>query len=647
MMRPSTEGPSAMRRVTGALVALVLLAACTGSASGPTDPSPSDAPGDDAATPAACVAPATPPIPVGTTVDLGTGRGEAPVGLADAVADVTVLDLGGDAVALAGALVAALDPCTDAEPVAAAGPLGALVTAAALASAEARPLTPPAGPDVVADPAAGAAAAAAATLDLMDRWGTAEVLVVGEEDVAAWATLVTEATTTAAPLVLPAPLEPSATAEDVDAAADVDAEADPDPEAEGEPGPAPVDPAAAALARLPAGATLTVVASDAEGAAALADRLVAAGRPDAAVRVIAAGPDAPPAGWDGAAGGTLWLADPADPVRLLVAAAAAGARDEALLAVDPRDVTALLQRGAAIRTAAPARLLVAGGGSAPTVTAPDATVAWALDVALHTEPLAWGGWLPLDGTRIVALYGTPGAPSLGALSQQDLDATIARVRETAARYDLDGLRIVPGFDLITTVASAAPGPAGDYSQRVSIERLRPLIDRAGAEGMAVFIDLQPGRTDFLVQAQEYEELLLEPHVFLALDPEWRLRPDQVHLRQIGSVEAAEVQRVADWLAQLVRRERLPQKGFMLHQFLLEMLPDRDTVVVPPELVGIVHVDGQGAIATKERTFRIMAEGADPQWRWGWKQFLRIDTPTIMDPTDVIDRTPLPVVITYQ
>ena len=656
----------------GALAALLLMAGCSGPASGPADPSTPEASTDGGAATGACVAPAVPPIPVGTTVDLGAGRGTDPVGLTGTVGDVAVLDLGaGDAAAFASALADALDPCADGEPVVATGPLGALVTAAALAAAEARPLVPPIVPDVVTDPAAGSATAVAATLDLMDRWGTRELLVVEEEDVAAWAALVAEASVTAAPLVLPA--VPASAQEDAPDAGAPDAEAPdagaPDVEATPEAAssddaasddapattPAAVDPAVAALARLPAEVTLTAVASDADRAAALAARLVAAGRAEPAVRVAAVAPDAPPAGWDGATGGTLWLVDPTDPVRLLVAAAAAGARDESLLAVDPRDVTALLRRGTAIRTVAPARVLLAGGpevvGASATTgaggAASAATVAWALDVALHTDPLPWGGWLPLDGTRIVALYGTPGAPSLGALGQQDLDATIDRVRETAARYDLDGLRIVPGFDLITTVASAAPGPAGDYSQRVSIERLRPLIDRAGAEGMAVFIDLQPGRTDFLVQAQEYEELLLEPHVFLALDPEWRLRPDQVHLRQIGSVEAAEVQRVADWLAELVRRERLPQKAFMLHQFLLEMLPDRDTVVVPPELVGVVHVDGQGPIATKERTFRIMAEGADPQWRWGWKQFLRIDTPTIMDPADVIDRTPLPVVITYQ
>ena len=638
-----------MRSVTAAVAALVLLAGCAGPTTGPDDAGPGAAqPAPDDAE--ACVAPATPALPVGTAVDLAAGRSPTAVGSAAGVRDVAVIDLrGGGAPELADAVAAALDPCADGEAVRAAGTLAAHVVAAALASAEGRTFVPQGTADPVADPAAGAAAAVAATRDLMARWGAASVLVVDEDDHAAWSTLVVEATPDAVPLVLasvpPAPTTTVEAADDAAGDAGTDAAADAGTDAaDGVTAPPPADPALAALALLPADATLTVVGSDEARTAALAARLVAVGRPDPAVRVLAAGVDAAPAGWDGTAGGTLWLADPGDPLVLVAAAAAAGARDESLLALDPGDAAQVLAGGGSLRRAAPARLLLAGaeGGDGAA-----ATTAWALDVALHTEPLPWGGWLPLDGTRIVALYGTPGAPALGALGQQDLDATIARVRETAARYDLDGLRIVPGFDVITTVASAEAGAAGDYSRRIPIERLRPLVDRARDEGMAVFIDLQPGRTDFLVQAQEYEELLLEPHVFLALDPEWRLRPDQVHLRQIGSVEAAEVQRVADWLAELVRRERLPQKAFMLHQFLLSMLPDRDTVVVPPELVGVVHVDGQGAVATKERTFRIMAEDADPQWRWGWKQFLRIDTPAIMDPADVIDRTPLPVVITYQ
>ena len=340
----------------------------------------------------------------------------------------------------------------------------------------------------------------------------------------------------------------------------------------------------------------------------------------------------------------LWLGDVRAPGLALTAAAVASVRGAAFVAVDGADLRSGAERTTRIRAVAaglPADgvvVLVGGGADAD----------WQLDTVIEGTPLPGGGFLPLEDRRIVALYGSPGAPPLGILGEQDLEATIARAREFAAGYEdaADGRIVVPGFDVIATVASSGPEPTGDYSRRVPIERLRPLVERAGEEGMAVILDLQSGRTDFLTQAREYEELLLLPHVHLALDPEWRIGPTERHLQRIGSVEAAEVQQVADWLAALVRRELLPQKVLMLHQFVLTMLPDRDTVVVPPELVGVVHVDGQGPLPTKDRTYAAMTDGAEERWAWGWKNFTRIDEP-MATPERTLDRTPVPLVVTYQ
>src|SRR5690606_41488694 len=59
-----------------------------------------------------------------------------------------------------------------------------------------------------------------------------------------------------------------------------------------------------------------------------------------------------------------------------------------------------------------------------------------------------------------------------------------------------------------------------------------LIEAAADAGQYVVLDFQPGGSSFLEQVHEYEELLAYPHVGIALDPEWRLKPDQVHLQQI-------------------------------------------------------------------------------------------------------------------
>jgi len=341
----------------------------------------------------------------------------------------------------------------------------------------------------------------------------------------------------------------------------------------------------------------------------------------------------------------LWLGDVRDPAAALAAAVAASARRASFVAVDGADLRLGVERTQRMR-AAHAR--------------PDATVevvlvgaveehtGWQLDTVLTGTASPGGGFLPLEDRRIVALYGSPGAPSLGLLGEQDDAATIARAIEVASRYAdaADGRTAVPGLDMIATVASSAAEPTGDYSRRVPISRLRPLVDLAREAGVVVFLDLQPGRTSFVTQAQEYEELLLEPHVHLALDPEWRIGPRERHLVRIGSVDAVEVQEVADWLAALVRRERLPQKVLMLHQFTVGMLPDRDTIVVPEELVGVVHIDGQGPLPLKDRTYAVLTEGAERPWAWGWKNFTRIDVP-VATPEQSIDRVPVPVVITYQ
>lgn len=253
----------------------------------------------------------------------------------------------------------------------------------------------------------------------------------------------------------------------------------------------------------------------------------------------------------------------------------------------------------------------------------------------------------VDGKRYVALYGTPGTPALGVLGEQDVPATIARAEQTAAPYRaLTADTVVPTLEIIATIASAAPEPDGSYSRGRSVDELRPLVEAAQQAGQAVVIDLQPGRTDFLTQAQRYAELLEYPNVGLALDPEWRLAPDQVHLRQIGSVGVDEVNATADWLATFTRDRALPQKMFLLHQFSLRMITDRERLHTGhDELAMIIHADGQGSQPAKAGTWATLHQGA-PDVHWGWKNFYDEDTP-MLDPAQTYAVQPVPDLVTYQ
>ncbi|RBY94697.1 hypothetical protein DQ244_05310 [Blastococcus sp. TBT05-19] len=274
---------------------------------------------------------------------------------------------------------------------------------------------------------------------------------------------------------------------------------------------------------------------------------------------------------------------------------------------------------------------------------------WKTATAATGEQLPGGGQTLFPGRLIVALYGHPGTSSLGLLGEQDLDGAITRAQEVAAPYEeVVDTPVVPAFEVIATVASSSAGEDGDYSYEAPVEQLRPWVEAAGEAGLYVVLDLQPGRTDFLTQAKRYQELLELPHVGLALDPEWRLRADQVHLTEIGQVGVDEVNQVITWLADLTRENALPQKLLVLHQFQLRMLPGRESVdLTRDELAVMIHADGQGAPGDKLATWAALRAGAQPELAWGWKNFIDEDLP-MLSPAETIARvSPTPQLISYQ
>ena len=115
-----------------------------------------------------------------------------------------------------------------------------------------------------------------------------------------------------------------------------------------------------------------------------------------------------------------------------------------------------------------------------------------ITVAQAGVQLPGGGRVLFPGHLLVALYGHPGAPALGALGQQGLQASIARARKVAAAYrPLTRARVIPAFEIIATVAQASPGQDGDYSYESPVASLRPWVRQATAAGFYVILDLSP------------------------------------------------------------------------------------------------------------------------------------------------------------
>ena len=275
---------------------------------------------------------------------------------------------------------------------------------------------------------------------------------------------------------------------------------------------------------------------------------------------------------------------------------------------------------------------------------------WKLATATTGRELPGGGQVLFPGRTLVALYGTPGTAALGVLGEQGLEATIDRARAHAASYrPLVGGPVVPTLEIIATVASDSPGPDGNYSTEIDPASLRPWIEAAGRAGLYVVLDLQPGRSDFLAQAEQYQSLLELPNVGLALDPEWRLGPGQLPVQQIGSVGVDEVNRVVTWLADLTRAHQLPQKLLVLHQFRLSMIEGRDRLDTSrSELAVLLHADGQGGQGSKQGTWQALHQDLPPgPLFWGWKNFYDEDQPMLTPEQTVSQVDPTPNLISYQ
>ena len=249
------------------------------------------------------------------------------------------------------------------------------------------------------------------------------------------------------------------------------------------------------------------------------------------------------------------------------------------------------------------------------------------------------------GRRIVAYYGAgTHLPVLGVLGRTGPETAWAQLSSQAAQYARPGAPVQCAFELIATIANAVPGPDGMYRTRQPAAVLDRYLHTVQEHHGLLILDIQPGRSDFLTEAAALRPWLAQPDVSLALDPEWRMGPDQVPAKQVGSVSAAEVNRVSAWLNELVISHHLPPKLLLLHKFRSTMLQDEGALLDRPHLREVVNMDGFGPQSQKLPKYRDFA--AASRFEMGIKLFYRQDT-DLMTPAQVLALQPTPAVIDYQ
>jgi len=298
----------------------------------------------------------------------------------------------------------------------------------------------------------------------------------------------------------------------------------------------------------------------------------------------------------------------------------------------------LVGAGAAGGAALLAVLIVAlaGGGGDDGATAA---------AAPKVPELPGGGTTIFPGRRVVAFYGTSGTAVLGTLGKGTPDQAAARLVRQAKAYEGDGAKVLPAFEYIATVASNVPGADGKYRNLRPLGEVRRYLRAARKVGALFIIDVQPGQGDFFEEVQRYAPLLREPDVSLALDPEWKMDLGQIPGQVIGHTDAATVNRVSAWLAQMVHAGHLPQKILLVHEFTEGMIRDQPKVRQRPGIAVTVNVDGFGDRTAKLGKYRDLV----PRRRLhpGFKLFYTQDQ-DLFRPHEVLRRLhPAPLYIDYQ
>ena len=284
--------------------------------------------------------------------------------------------------------------------------------------------------------------------------------------------------------------------------------------------------------------------------------------------------------------------------------------------------------------------LLAGGGGSDGGSSDDSRAA-APD---KPASLPRGGRRIFPDRRVVAFYGAPQHDELGVLGIGSPREAARKLERQARAYARKSRPVLPAMELIAVIAANAPGGDGMWRTRQDPSTIDRYLRAARRAHALLVLDIQPGHSDFLVEARELEHWLREPDVGLALDPEWQT-PGVQPGTEIGSATSQQVNAVSAWLAGIVREERLPEKLFVVHQFTENMIRDKERVKRRRGLAITMNVDGFGDRPNKIAKYRQFTSEAT-RFNDGFKLFYKEDS-NLMTPGAVLDLRPPPDLIVYE
>ncbi len=231
-----------------------------------------------------------------------------------------------------------------------------------------------------------------------------------------------------------------------------------------------------------------------------------------------------------------------------------------------------------------------------TITLPGATTSITVAKKLWPVKAAYplgGALLPFN--RIVAYYGNFYSKGMGVLGQYPEDVVIDKLKAQVAEWEAadPSTPVVPAIEYIDVTAQGSAGKDGKYRLRMPDTQIDKAIELAKKVNGIVILDVQVGLSTLQDELPLLSTYLAMPQVHLAIDPEFAMHNGTPPGRVIGTMDAADVNYAADFLADLVQKNDLPPKILVVHRFTEEMVTNTQNIKPLPEVQIVMQMDGWG------------------------------------------------------
>lgn len=292
-----------------------------------------------------------------------------------------------------------------------------------------------------------------------------------------------------------------------------------------------------------------------------------------------------------------------------------------------------------------------------------------LDTALYNEKMArivngdssgrWpvktaypeaGAILPFK--RIVAYYGNLYSKRMGVLGEYPEKEMFQRLNVEVKKWQAADttMEVIPALHYIAVTAQGYAGKDNKYRLRMPFKHIDSIIKMAAKINAIVFLDVQVALSNVQTEIPLLEQYLKMPQVHLGIDPEFSMKTGKKPGTVIGTMDAADINFVSDYLAKLAKANNLPPKILVIHRFTHAMVTNYKNIKIHPEVQMIMDMDGWGAQARKFTTYKEFIY-KEPVEFTGFKLFYKNDFrekgSRILTPAEVLKLKPQPVYIQYQ